>query len=85
VVLIRQILKDSAEEGLIDGFPIVPKIGRIPQRPRRWLNHAEWQHLLKTSRKRIAEVKDNKRLLEQRQDCHDCMVFMVVRGEFLFP
>jgi hypothetical protein len=77
VVLIRQILKHSAEEGLLDAFPIVPKIGRIPNRPRRWLNHAEWQHLLKISRKRLAEVKGNKRLVEQRQDCHDFMVFMV--------
>lgn len=76
ITLIRQILKFSAEQGLLPALPFVPRIGKIPHRGRRWLAMPEWKHLLKVSSQRIAEAK-NKRVVEQRQDCHDFAVFMV--------
>jgi hypothetical protein len=74
--LVRQILRYSAEQGLLTTLPFVPAIGKIPNRPRRWLRYPEWKLLQEVSDRRIREMK-NSRLKRQRQDCHDFMVFMV--------
>ena len=75
--LIRQILKYAAEKQILTSLPVIPSAGKVAHNPRKWLNHTEWKHLLKVSKRRIAAAKRNKRLLAQRNDCHDFMVFMV--------
>lgn len=77
VVLVRQLMKYAADQNIIDALPRVPSPGKIPSRGRKWLNHDEWKHLLAVSNKRLVDAKNNAKLLEQRQDCHDFAIFMV--------
>jgi hypothetical protein len=77
VVLVRQMMKYAADQGIIDALPRVPNPGRIPSRGRKWLNHDEWKHLLAVSDERMRDATNNPRLLTQRRDCHDFAVFMV--------
>lgn len=76
VVLIRQVLKYTAEESIIERLPVIPRPGRIAQNPRPWLTPAEWKHLLATAQQRIADAP-NARTLQQRSDLLDMMLFMI--------
>lgn len=76
VVLIRQVLKFAAEEGMIERPPVIPRPGRIVQNPRPWLTPAEWKHLLATAQDRVADAP-NARTLQQRSDLLDMMLFLV--------
>ena len=76
ITLIRQILKHCAEEEMIAALPFIPRIGKIAHNPRKWLSPEEWKHLQDVSRQRI-KAADNVRTRQQRQDCHDFMIFMV--------
>ncbi len=76
ISLVSAVIRFSAEQGLLQSMPFIPKPGKIPKRPRHWLRYPEWRHLQEVSTRRIAQMK-NKRLKRQRQDCHDFMVFMV--------
>jgi integrase len=75
VVLIRQLLKFAIQEEHIERLPAIPKISSFNTNPRPWLTLSEWQHLMKVSEKRIADAKG--KVLLQRSDMHDQMVFMV--------
>jgi integrase len=77
VVLVRQLMKHAADQGIIEALPRVPNPGEIPSRGRKWLNQEEWKHLLAVSNERIREARNSPKLLAQRQDCHDFAVFMV--------
>ena len=76
VTLIRQILKHCAEEEMIATLPFIPRIGKIAHNPRKWFAPDQWKHLQEVSRKRI-KAAANVRTRQQRQDCHDFMIFMV--------
>jgi len=76
VILLRQILKYAIEEEHISVLPAVPKIGRIQDNPRPLLTAQEWEHLRKMSEERI-HTSDNHRLMEQRIDLDDQMMWMV--------
>ena len=76
VTLIRQILQHCAEEEMIGALPFIPRIGKIAHNPRKWFAPDQWKHLQEVSRQRIKSAA-NVRTRQQRQDCHDFMIFMV--------
>lgn len=76
VVLVRQVLKHAIEEQVIADLPPIPAVGKIESNPRPWLTEQEWKHLMSVSTARIKDAP-NVRTKQQRQDCHDQMVFMV--------
>ena len=75
-MLIRRILKYAIEEKIISVLPPIPAVGKIENNPRPWLTLQEWKHLMAVSNDRIKHAP-NVRTRQQRQDCHDQMVFMV--------
>jgi integrase len=77
VTVIRQILKYAIENDLLEALPAIPKVGKIESNPRPWLTPDQLQHLIAVSEARIEEVAGNDRLLRQRRDLHDQILFMV--------
>lgn len=78
IILLRQLLKYAREEEHIDMLPPIPKVGSIEANPRPWLTRKEWEQLFEESKTRIDEAfHTNQRLLEQRVDLDDQMLWMI--------
>jgi hypothetical protein len=76
-ILLRLILKHAVELGHIPQLPSIPHPGEIVPNPRPWLTRQEWDRLFEKSKERIEERRLNQRLLLQRIDLDDQMVWMI--------
>lgn len=78
VCLVRQLLRYACEQGIRDSMPIVPKVGKIADNPRAWLNRAEWETLLQTAAHRfMGQPHLNARTYRQREDLYLFIIVMV--------
>jgi hypothetical protein len=75
VVLLRQVLKQALNDGVLDALPHIPPVGKIEANPRPWLTPQETRHLLAKSLERIKNAP-NARVRQQRQDLQDFLDFL---------
>ncbi len=77
LVTVRQILKWTTHEGLIDRLPVFPSAGTIEANPRPWLELHEWTHLQSVVKSRNAEPELNARTRSQREELYDFVLMMI--------
>jgi integrase len=75
-VLVRQILKYALDQEMLTQLPRIPPVGTVAKNPRPWFTPAEWSHLMQTATERRNAVRDNKRLLVQRQNVLELTSFL---------
>ena len=80
LIALGLVLQFAQRKEYIQSVPQSPKLDVSNTNPRPAFTIDEWHTLLKASEGRIKAVADNKRLVWQREQLHDYMVFSVHTG-----
>ena len=80
LIALGLVLQFAQRKEYLQSIPQSPKLDVSNTNPRPAFTIDEWHILLKASEDRIKAVADNKRLVWQREQLHDYMVFSVHTG-----